>query len=221
MNIIIDREAIDARVAHGQLWMKGWGTPNNPAQPTCLHGAIRYCTPQPGDAHIIEQVGAKFGWGTNDNDNANSWESLFALVPTEITDSMLEATFGTQWKQIVALVRRAATLTDNEGRQLQVKQDAAWGAAWRAAQDAAADAAADAARAAAGIAAQNAAWAAVQDAEWYPARDAARNVAQDTVSALTVRDLIGQYGFTQDHYNLLTGPWQTVIGPVHPDDGDL
>jgi hypothetical protein len=35
---------------------------------------------------------------------------------------------------------------------------------------------------------------------------------------LAVRDLIGQHGFTQAHYNLLTEPWATVIGPVHPDD---
>jgi hypothetical protein len=33
-----------------------------------------------------------------------------------------------------------------------------------------------------------------------------------------VRDLIGSYGFTQAHYDLLTGPWARVIGPAHPDD---
>jgi hypothetical protein len=36
--------------------------------------------------------------------------------------------------------------------------------------------------------------------------------------ALAVRPLIGQYGFTQHDYDVLTGPWRTVIGPLHPDD---
>ena len=40
-------------------------------------------------------------------------------------------------------------------------------------------------------------------------------------SVLVIRDLIGSYGFTQAHYDLLTGPWRKVIGPVHPDDGPL
>jgi hypothetical protein len=39
--------------------------------------------------------------------------------------------------------------------------------------------------------------------------------------ALAVRDLIGEHGFTQAHYDTLTGPWRTVIGPVHPDDAEV
>jgi hypothetical protein len=35
---------------------------------------------------------------------------------------------------------------------------------------------------------------------------------------LVIRHVIGQHGFTQEHYDLLTGPWRKVIGPVHPDD---
>jgi hypothetical protein len=42
--------------------------------------------------------------------------------------------------------------------------------------------------------------------------------ARDAAEALVVRDLIGRRGFTQAHYDLLTGPWAKVIGPVHPDD---
>ena len=34
--------------------------------------------------------------------------------------------------------------------------------------------------------------------------------------ALVVRDLI-----TQEHYDALTRPWRTVVGPLHPDDPDL
>ena len=36
--------------------------------------------------------------------------------------------------------------------------------------------------------------------------------------ALAVSDLISQHGFTQAHYDLLTGPLASVSGPIHPDD---
>jgi hypothetical protein len=36
--------------------------------------------------------------------------------------------------------------------------------------------------------------------------------------ALVLRDLIGQYGYRQWHYDTHTRPWRNVIGPVHPDD---
>ena len=47
---------------------------------------------------------------------------------------------------------------------------------------------------------------------------AARVAARDAARALVVRDLIGQHGLTQAHYDTLTLPWRTVIGPIHPDD---
>ena len=64
------------------------------------------------------------------------------------------------------------------------------------------------------FAAQEAAW----DAVWVAARDAAWEAAQDAVWVLAVRDLIGQHGFAQTHYDLLTASWAQVIGKVHPDD---
>jgi hypothetical protein len=39
--------------------------------------------------------------------------------------------------------------------------------------------------------------------------------------ALNARDLIGQHGFTQEHYDALTGPWRKTIGRIHPDDLDI
>ena len=72
------------------------------------------------------------------------------------------------------------------------------GAAWRAARLAAWDAALDAARLA--------------------ALEAALDAARDAALALVVRDLIGQHGFTQGHYDTLTARWAQVIGKVHPDD---
>lgn len=65
---------------------------------------------------------------------------------------------------------------------------------------------------------------AVGYAAWYAARDAARDAAWDAAwyaaGAIVARDLIGNK-FTQKHYDLLTTPWHTAIGALHPDDADL
>lgn len=49
---------------------------------------------------------------------------------------------------------------------------------------------------------------------------AAAHAATDAVRGLVARDLIstieGEFG--QAEYDLLTWPWRSVIGPVHPDD---
>ena len=136
---------------------------------------------------------------------------------------------GPQGEQVAAFIERCATLTADDVRRLVAARDAAWGttrvvarvvardaardAAWAAARVAAWDAA----RAAARDAAWDAAWAAARDAAWGTAWDAARVAAR----ALLLRDLIGQTpGWDQDAYDLLTGPWRQVIGPIHPDDGE-
>jgi len=190
---------------NGEHWMQGeWGDDTA----MCLHGAIRRCQPQPGDAFLIEQVAARQGWGTGWNDaHDTDWNMIRQrLAHVEVTDADLADTFGPQWEHVVALVRRAAVLTADEVQQLVAACVAAW----------------DAARVAARLAAQNAAWDAAQDAAWDAARnaawDAARVAAQDAARALVVRDLIGQHGFTQEHYDLLTDPWVSVVGSVHPDD---
>ena len=67
----------------------------------------------------------------------------------------------------------------------------------------------------------NAAWDAAWGAARGAARDAAWGAAWDAARAIVVRDLIGTHGFTQAHYDTLTGPWRKVIGPVHPDDAPL
>ena len=202
---------------NGERWIQGeWVD----GEKMCLHGAIRRCQPVPGDAFLIEQVAAAQGWGTDWNDaDSTTWEMVRdRLAHIEVTDADLADTFGPQWEAIVALVRRAAVLTSGEAEQLQAAQDPAMDAAWAAKRVAAQDGVWDAAWSAARDAAWEAAWAAV----WYAAWDAARAAVWDAVWAavwaLTVRDLIGQHGFTQDHYDLLTGPWRSVIGPVHPDD---
>jgi hypothetical protein len=200
---------------NGERWVQGtWGN----GESVCLHGAIRRCQPVPGDAYLIERVAARFGWGIGWNDNpATSWPMIRArLARIEITDADLADTFGPQWEAIVALVRRAAVLTPDEAERLAAARDAARAATW----DAARAATWAATRAAAG-AAGAAAWAAAWDAAGAAAGAAAWDAAWDAAGALVVRDLIGQHGFTQEHYDLLTGPWRTAIGPVHPDDAEV
>ncbi len=197
---------------NGEHWVQGsWGDSGS----ACLHGAIRRCQPIPGDAYLIEQVACRQGWGTDWNDHTStSWSMVRQrLAHIEVTDADLADTFGPQWEAIVALVRRSAVLTTDEMQRL----NAAW-------------AAGDAARAAAGDAARDAAWDAAWDVARAAAGDAARAAraatraalaARAAAGALAVRDLIGQHGFTQEHYDTLTGPWRTVIGPVHPDDAEV
>ena len=200
--IHLDMQELDRVVHDGDLWTRDIYEEDDGRM--CLHGAIRHCDLQPGDAAIIEQVGARFGFGTFDNDKAGSWQEIRGKVQPDITDTMLEMTFGPQWEQIVALCRRAATLTlaetnalydagdaDEDAARVASSRVASRGAAWDAARLVVRD-----------VAAWGAGWGAVSDA----------------AVGLVVRDLIGQHGFTQHHYDVLTGPWATVIGPAHPND---
>lgn len=50
-------------------------------------------------------------------------------------------------------------------------------------------------------------------AAWDAAWDAAGTAAWDAAGALVVRDHLDTH-----HYNILTLPWATTIGPIHPDD---
>jgi hypothetical protein len=153
--------------------------------------------------------------------------------------------FGPQGPHVGALVARAGVITADEAERLAAARDAARVAAWAAARVAAWDAARVAARVAAGAAARVAAGAAARVAAWAAARvaagdaagvaagvaagdaagvaawDAAGVAAWDAAWALVVRDLIGQHGLTQAHYDTLTRPWRTVIGPIHPDDPEV
>jgi hypothetical protein len=195
------RAAANYMAEHG--WTKGIERDEDDGS-VCLTGAIRYCAPQNGDEYLVRAVlrrrGRAEAW--NDADGRTDDEVLTYLRTAEVTDADLAHTFGPQWEAIVALVRRAARLTEGEA----VALDAAWYATGYAARDAA--------WYATGYAARDAA----RDAAWRAAGAAARDAAWRAAWALAVRELIGQGGFTADHYRTLTGPWAQVIGPVHPDD---
>ena len=191
--------AADYITEHG--WTQGTFTASDGA--VCLHGAIKSCTPVDGDTGIIRAVMRYKGFTEEWNDAGirSADDVLAALRATVVTDEDLAETFGPQWAAIVALIRRAAALTEREAQDL----DAAWVAAMDTARDAAWDATRDAA----------------MDTARDTARDAAWDATRDAAMALLVRDLIGQHGFKQHHYNTLVAPWVKVAGPVHPDDQAL
>ena len=101
--------------------------------------------------------------------------------------------FGPQGPEVANVIHRAQLLTPAEIRDLDAARHAAGDAAWYAAGDAAR----------------------------HAAGDAAWEVAGEAAGAVAIRDLVGGHGFTQSHYDTLTGPWRKVVGPVHPDDKPL
>jgi len=112
--------------------------------------------------------------------------------------------FGPQGEQVAALFERCRMLSAAELDSL--------GAAWDATRGSTRDVAQGSAQGVAQGSARYAAWDAAWDATW---------AAGDAAVALLCRDLVGQYdGWDQHAYDLLTGPWRDVIGPIHPDDGD-
>jgi hypothetical protein len=204
---------------NGEHWIQSsWEEGNS----VCLHGAIRRCQPQPGDAYLVEQVADTQGWGPAWNDNTSTtWPMIRERIAhIEITDTDLADTFGPQWKHIVALVRRAAVLTSDEAQRLDAfaKKTDRWNNAWDGALDAAWNANGWWFRAienAVGDAVCASAWCATDDGETVTFVEAA---GREAGWALAVRHLNGQYGFTQTHYTQLTAAWRHTIGPVHPDD---
>lgn len=202
------------RLAQEALDTHGWtrGTLKDGEGAYCLHGAVMYCAPVNGDAQIVSQVlnhrGFTYAW--NDTDAADAAE-VRAALDRDITDEELAEVFGPQWEHIVALVRRASELTEDEVKALRDAWAAAPGVAWLTAWDTAQEAV-------------QATWSAAQADVWATTENAAPGAAwfvtRAAYQAVAARDLIGQHGFTQEHYDALTGPWRKAVGPVHPDDKD-
>ena len=127
--------------------------------------------------------------------------------------------FGPQGPHVAALIARAREITGDEVEKFNAARDAARESARESARDAASKAAGVApGRESAWIAASESAWVAASKAARVTASDAVWGAVWDAARALVVRDLIGQHGFTQAHYDTFTLPWRAVIGPIHPDD---
>lgn len=126
--------------------------------------------------------------------------------------------FGTNTDAVRNLIEQASKLTGTEAETLATVWDDAWEAAaldaWRAW-----DAAWAAARDAAVGAALDDAWASARIAAGLAAGDAAggdaRPPAGDAAQAAVVHGLI-----SDEQYQILAGPWESVMGPIFPSDTD-
>jgi len=197
---------LDGALPLAVLDERGWaqGSWEDAAGHVCAHQAIRLCEPIPGDAFLIEQVAQrKWGKGVGWNDDSTTTEAdvrEWFAAGIDATAADLGEVFGPQWRAVVELVRRAATLTEDEAKRLNAARNAAW----------------DAARNAARNAAWNAAWDAAWDAAWNAARNAAwgaRDVAWNATRAVVTWDLATSDGpYTFIHRDLLMAPWVEVCG---------
>jgi hypothetical protein len=211
------------RLAAKYLHEHGWAQDEerNSKGQVCITGAIRYCVPQNGDEYLAREVLRNRNRAENWNDNlATTAEEVEEyLRTTAITDADLANTFGPEWQTIVTLVRRIATLTAAQLERLGAVVSPKQLAAFNIAQNAVLNAGRYAEWYAAGDAARDAEWDVVQRvADWSTARG---STARDAALAVIARDLIGKHGFTQNHYDTLTGPWRETIGQLHPDDPEL
>ena len=127
---------------------------------------------------------------------------------------------GPQGEHVAALIRSIPDITSTATERVALARnaalDATLDAAWYAAWDATRNATLDATRDAAWNATLDATWNATRNATLDATRDATWNATLDAAWALLVRDLI-----STEHYDTLTRPWRTAIGPIHPDDPAL
>lgn len=90
----------------------------------CIQALINDCpgTVRPGDNHIVGSVMHVdgFSWTWNDKLGLQEGETTVRklLWETIIDDAVLHATFGPQWPEIIALIRRAALLTDEKASRM-------------------------------------------------------------------------------------------------------
>ena len=131
-----------------------------------------------------------------DKDHPHKIGTTKAFVTREIESWKF---FGPQGKEVVALIERVKKLTAEDCRKLSAARSAARSVAYSVAYSAAYSAARSAA-----------------DSAAYSVVYSAADSAADSVLALVVRDKI-----TPAHYDTLTTPWRTTIGPIHPDDAPV
>ncbi len=142
--------------------------------------------------------------------------------PDTQPDVDLESKYGPNWRGVDVVVQTVARATEEQITQLA----AAWSAVQNpervAARDKviAWDAVWDAARVAMWDATWAATWESVCDAArvtslceaWDSALIATWEAVRNAATAAVVKDLIGQHGFTQEHYDELMVPWIAVFG---------
>lgn len=168
----------------------------------------------PGNADILRavlrQAGLTEDWESKPGRTRD--EVLARLASVTITPGVLAATFGPEANAVVSFLRQTAGLS---AAQLKALNDAPVDSARGTAVDASLDAAV-----ASGL----------TEVQEFAAEATALLLGMylvyespilDAVNALTVRSVVGEHGFEQSHYDLLTGCWRGMVGPVHPADPQL
>jgi len=204
---------------------EGW---NDASERTCNEVVELLRSTEITDAELAQTFGPSWETVVNLVHTAATITPLQVLDLTAVWDAVWDAARDAAWDAAWGAARgaardavwdavwdaaRDAVWDAARGAARDAARSAAWSAVWDAARDAARDAVWDAAR--------DAVWDAVWDAAWDAAWGAARDAARDAVWGAVTRDLIGQYGYTQDHYDTLTRPWREALGRLHPDDADL
>jgi hypothetical protein len=185
----------------------------------CLSGALKHCTPVPGDFGLVRAVHRSRDraeeW--NDDRGRTADDVRGYLATTEITDGDLEDTFGPQWRRIVAVVRTVAAATPEQLQQMaDVDSDfsSRCGSALRALHDLT-RAASTAKAEDRWDAARDAAVAAINyrdlDLHWE-AIAAAEHAVRSITRALMLTDLIGQNDSAAEHLAILAHPYVSVFG---------
>lgn len=206
----IPRLAADYIVEHG--WIAGAMVASTGE--VCLHGAIRECTPLKGDAEIVRTVARFKGFHEEWNDReATQDDVLIALQNLQVTDAELCETFGPNWEPFVALIRNVVIAIEQDSTHLFQNYQDLFGAQWSDASHKAVNAGK--------LAGLNnwdyniAGFSLFEPWEMYNSFNYA---TIGVLTAMSVRHLIGEHGFEQDHYNTIIRPWVAVFGSIHPDD---
>lgn len=118
------------------------------------------------------------------------------------TDTEQETKYGPSWRLVAAVLARAEVLTPEEADTLAAAWSRSPVTAWSTVRDAA------------WSVVWGVSWDAAWDDAWDAARGAARGAVADAAGAAAAFHLIGTRGFTQAHYDTLTGPWVSVCGPI-------
>jgi hypothetical protein len=178
----------------------------------CAHGAVMRCDMKPGDKEVVRSVMRKKGlterW--NDADDRTEEEVLAALEAFEVSDADLTETFGPQWEEILALVRKVTQLTSEQFEKLAIASKANRQGSWAAVDAAWAAANGSAAVDTAVRTVAQAAWVAV-DEGGYDSGSSGEWGAGAAAWAISTRHLIGSGSYTQDHHDLLLKPWLAVF----------
>lgn len=207
------------RAAARYIGEHGWtqGRMENKRGQVCLTGALKHCTPVPGDFELAREVHRYRGRGEewNDTDVRDSEDVIGYLSTTEITNADLEEVFGPQWRVIVTVVRTIAAATDQQLEQLAACERSRAGRG-------SLDALQDAMRAEVRVETWAAARDAVATAAWrYDALTleqsyAARYIACDMVRAVLLADAVERNGTTAEHITALAAPYISVFGEPEP-----